>query len=256
MKIKLYHILLFFLLSTIGSFAQQQLPSDQYLQSRIQERSFDKAVWEEKIEGIDYSKSINEVDVDDDEEGTQGEFSQGRESSSNQNKSNWKIGEGWDAFFKVLFVLLLVFALGFILYRILISSFKQPREKKLNSRSMEINLEEIEENLHESNLDHFINEAIKKGDYSLAVRLYYLAVIKELSQRKLIKWKRDKTNFDYLQELKNPQLKVAFQAATSVFERIWYGKAAIDTTSFEQLHNGFQQLIREIKNIDSVPHAE
>ena len=54
--------------------------------------------------------------------------------------------------------------------------------------------EKIEENIHESDLDKFIKQAESEEKYNLAIRLYYLAIIKELSLGKLIKWKRNKTN--------------------------------------------------------------
>ena len=233
--------------------AQQPLPRDQYLHSEIKERSFDKTQWEKSILGIDYSKSIDPVD-EDDEAGDEEVMSSPQGQNKPGSSGNWTIGSGWDLFFKILFIGLLVTAIGFILYRVMLAGINQPKEKKLASQNMEINIEQIEENLHESDLNRFIREAINKENYTLAVRLYYLTIIKELSLRKMIRWKRDKTNKDYLQEITTPQLKSDFQGATRVFERIWYGKISIEENTFGQLQPAFQQLIADIEKTEIRTH--
>ena len=48
----------------------------------------------------------------------------------------------------------------------------------------------FEEHIYESDLDRFIREATEQGNYALAIRLYYLAIIKELSLNRTILWKK------------------------------------------------------------------
>ena len=136
------------------------------------------------------------------------------------------------------------------------AGINRPKERKLAEQKMTIDIEHIEENLHESDLDRFIRQALEQEDYPLAIRLYYLAVIKELSLKHLIKWKRDKTNSDYLKEVSHPQLKSSFSAATRVFEQIWYGKASIDAETFAELRPAFQQFIQKINQQATSKHAE
>ncbi|MEO0779887.1 MAG: DUF4129 domain-containing protein, partial [Bacteroidota bacterium] len=88
---------------------------------------------------------------------------------------------------------------------------------------------------------------IAQGDYRLAARLYYLAIIKELSLHEAIQWKRDKTNRDYLRELVGHPLRDEFRALTLVFERIWYGDRALEEADFPLLQARFEQLLQATK---------
>jgi hypothetical protein len=96
-------------------------------------------------------------------------------------------------------------------------------------------IDEIEENLHKAELLDPIQRAIAAGDYPMAVRLYYLSMLKELSVRNYILWKRDKTNGAYLRELAGSPLFPTVQEVTLVFERVWYGKVELTRTDFDQL---------------------
>ena len=54
-------------------------------------------------------------------------------------------------------------------------------------------------------------EALAAGNFSLAVRLYYLQVIKTLSEQNAIAWSREKTNRDYLHETREHRIGEQFQ---------------------------------------------
>ena len=75
-------------------------------------------------------------------------------------------------------------------------------------------LADIEDNLHESNLHSFLAQAEANGDYRLAVRLYYLNILKNMSLREYIIWKKDKTNTQYLADPSKmpPRLRPIFGA--------------------------------------------
>ena len=75
------------------------------------------------------------------------------------------------------------------------------------------------------------------------MRLYYLAVLKELSLKELIKWKKDKTNGEYLRELAGSRLFGTVQEVTLIFERVWYGKTAVQEEDFLQMEAKFKKAI-------------
>ena len=121
-------------------------------------------------------------------------------------------------------------------------SLFSPRDKKLKSVNA-IDLKEIEENLEDVELEDPIQQAIAAGNYPLAVRLYYLAILKDLSLNKKIKWKKDKTNGEYLRELAGTNIFEEFQKITLVFERIWYGKMELSQADFQKVEKLFLKLI-------------
>jgi hypothetical protein len=98
-------------------------------------------------------------------------------------------------------------------------------------------------------LERFIREAVDQQKYALAIRLYYLAIIKELSLSKLIKWKRDKTNWSYLNEVRTTALSQPFRETTRIFERVWYGEGTLDEKEFLSIKPKFDQLIKAAKAV-------
>lgn len=80
------------------------------------------------------------------------------------------------------------------------------------------------EDLNTLNIDALLAQAEGENNYRLAVRLGYLQVLRQLSDRGLIRWQPDKTNHDYLYELPAGPLPEAFRELTRQFEYVWYGE--------------------------------
>nr|WP_262905325.1 DUF4129 domain-containing protein [Hymenobacter nitidus] len=80
------------------------------------------------------------------------------------------------------------------------------------------------EDIHSLDFNTLLAQAEAAGNYRLAVRLGYLAVLKQLTDHGLIRWQPEKTNHDYLRELTAGSLRPAFQEITRQFEYVWYGE--------------------------------
>jgi hypothetical protein len=121
-----------------------------------------------------------------------------------------------------------------------------------NPQQSPLAYESADENIHELDFNHLIEEAIRRQHYSRAVRLYYLQSLKQLTDRRLIDWKINKTNHDYLYELSRSQpgspMVSAFSRLTSLFEYICYGNFAVDASYFEEVRGSFQQFNQDITN--------
>jgi len=107
-----------------------------------------------------------------------------------------------------------------------------------------VDIAHIEENWQESDLHDFIRQAVEQGDYAVATRLYYLAAIKQLIFTKKIKWQKDKTNGQYLSELRDTPLFEPFRELTHAFEAVWYGQKTISETGFAQLASRFESFLK------------
>lgn len=205
-------------------------PEENYLRSSIERHHFDTQKWKSLKEDMDYSKP-------DDYKKKEPE----KESSSSGMK-------GFGQIFKFLLFLL---AIGLIVLLIVhLAGGKElfaPKNRKIKSAVSGINLEKIEENLQEADLEDPIRQAVAAGDYPLAVRLYYLSILKELSLKKHIRWKRDKTNGAYLRELAGSPLFSTVQEVTLAFERVWYGKVELNHPDFLQLETKFKNVVAEVQ---------
>lgn len=153
----------------------------------------------------------------------------------------------WTTFFKVVAVVSAIAILAFIVHQLMSGeSLFGPKNRKF-SNGLKINLEHIEANLPEADIPDFIRDALQAGDYKMAVRLHYLGLIQLLAHKEWVAWKRDKTNGDYLNEMRNRPVFDGFQEATLVFERIWYGDRRLGQKGYQQIAGSFSALEQVIK---------
>ena len=112
---------------------------------------------------------------------------------------------------------------------------------KKETNTIEIPYSETSENIHDISFDEAIEQAIQVKDYRLAVRLLYLRSLKQLSDADLIHWKLEKSNSEYINELKNENQREKFQVVTRHFEYVWYGSFPVDGETFGNINNFFQE---------------
>ncbi len=99
-----------------------------------------------------------------------------------------------------------------------------------------------------TDLDRLLDAALAARAYRQAVRLFYLKALRALVDRGLIRWRREKTNHDYLDELDDAVLKPAFAELTYLFDYLWYGDFPIDEVTFARMraaHARFEQMLEE-----------
>lgn len=102
------------------------------------------------------------------------------------------------------------------------------------------------ENIHAISFDEEIATAVQNRNYRMAVRLYYLKILKELSDRNLIHWQLDKTNRAYVHELEKTALETEFARITSEFEFVWYGGFSLNEPQFALLQAEFDAFRRAL----------
>lgn len=99
-----------------------------------------------------------------------------------------------------------------------------------------------EENITEVNFDQLIKQAINEGNFRLATRFLYLKSLKTLTKNNIIEWHYDKTNSDYLNEIRNAETRQLFKKASYVYDYVWYGEFPLDQQQFEYNQQHFVQL--------------
>lgn len=153
----------------------------------------------------------------------------------------------WLLFFKILAVFFVVGVMAFVIRQLMSGEgFFRPRNRKFD-KGLQIKLEQIEANLPEANIPDFVQEALRAGDYKMAVRLHYLGLIQLLAQKQWLDWKREKTNGDYLREVRTSPVYEEFKEATLVFERIWYGDRRLGSNAYRRIATQFADLQQTIK---------
>jgi hypothetical protein len=125
---------------------------------------------------------------------------------------------------------------------------------KKNARSLfygegkktDLNFKELEENISTTDFEKLIREAVEKKDYRKAIRLYFLKTLKHLSEKELINWKPDKTNFDYYLELSDPSKRNDFKQLSFLYEHVWYGDFSINEEEYKNTANHFHQFAERV----------
>ena len=95
-----------------------------------------------------------------------------------------------------------------------------------------VSITEDEALIKHKDLLKLINQAIDQKNYRLAIRFYYLNIIKQLEDNELITWEQQKTNEDYIQEISKENIKSSFKDLTRLYDFVWYGNIEIDETKF------------------------
>ncbi|WP_179352005.1 DUF4129 domain-containing protein [Winogradskyella vidalii] len=105
-----------------------------------------------------------------------------------------------------------------------------------------ISFTEEEQIIKNEDIPALIKEAISQNNYRLAIRYYYLLALKHLTESDSISWEPQKTNEDYINEIKKEHLKIDFKNITKIYDYVWYGEFNVDALKFENLKRPFENL--------------
>lgn len=164
-----------------------------------------------------------------------------QESSRTSNNNNYS-GEGIGTFGSIVLYTLLAIFLGFIIYFLFINTTLSDEGKKVN----ELEIEKAPVEITKSELELMLEKALQNEDYRLAVRIYFIFVLKDLSEKKWIKWKKEKTNLSYLLEMRGKKQYELFDESVSVFELVWYGDYKINQQDYSSIESKFKVLLKEL----------
>lgn len=111
-----------------------------------------------------------------------------------------------------------------------------------------INYDEIEKNLHLVDFEKLIQNSLLSDEKRLVVRYYYLWLLKKMSAKHIIEWDVEKTNSDYLYEIKDQTQKEDFAYLSYLYNYIWYGEFDLDDVTFAKAKNAFEKSIKYLKD--------
>lgn len=111
-----------------------------------------------------------------------------------------------------------------------------------------INYDEIEKNLHLIDFEKLIQKSLASNEKRMVIRYYYLWLLKKMSARQIIVWDLEKTNSDYLYEIKEQTWKDDFAYLSYLYNYIWYGEFHLDDVTFSKAKNAFEKSIKHLKD--------
>lgn len=149
--------------------------------------------------------------------------------------------------FNWLFILILIIAVGYLAYTLL----NDGSSKLFSSRHNEKLLSHGEitaDNIAHTDIKTLITNAEKTNDYRLAIRYYYLLVLKQLTLKNFIKYEDDKTNADYMNAIASRKFSKDFAYTSYIYDYTWYGEFALNKEQYQLAKNSFVQLIKEVNS--------
>jgi len=183
--------------------------------------------WNEVKEGVDFIENVKK-----------------EKKNKDTDLSETKLPQYDLSGFKYLFYFLVVGLVLFVIIRITMNWNRNPTIKKTKIDIESI--DEIEEKMHEIDLDELLKEAVLGGNYRIALRINFLIVIKLLSQRGDINWAKEKTNWEYHKEVKNALVADKFRQLIMNFEPIWYGERSVSDKEYRLFTLSYDNLKQEL----------
>jgi len=189
-------------------------------------RPIDQESWEETTEGVTFI-----------------------EKSKEQKKKEAEIETVEDPTFNIsehIQIVLFIVAGAIILlllYHFFLRGFFGNKKIQVTEKS---EIADLDEKPMESDLDRFLREALQSGDYRMAVRIYYLMLLRALHEKGAIRWRKEKTNTDYLHELSAHPEFGRLSRCTWIYEGAWYGYMQIGRSDFEVIQPGFRDTLTKL----------
>lgn len=154
-------------------------------------------------------------------------------------------GLSWtDIALRVIAVLLV----GFMVYMIVRAILNKEGMWIFGRSSKKIEGYEIsEDDIAAMDFPKLINTTQQSGNYRMAVRYYYLWLLRSLAEREIIAWHNDKTNTDYLYEIKNEGLRHEFEFLSYIYDYSWYGEFELDAEAYAKAEKAFLKTINTLK---------
>ncbi|MBL3657138.1 DUF4129 domain-containing protein [Fulvivirga sediminis] len=212
--------------------------------------TFDRETWADITKDIDYNGADSENTRTKEGRGNEGlerekaiEFEESTPSSG-----SFSLPSFGGQIFQFIMIIVFVALLAFLIYKILGGQLGMSNPKNKKDRGEAVTIEDLEEKLMESDLMRWLKKAVSEKNYKLALRIYYLMIIKELAQRGLIKWKKEKTNLEYLMEMRDHSTHGQFEELTGIYQLVWYGDKEVGDKYLIEMSHKFKAYFQYLNN--------
>ncbi|AOW19437.1 hypothetical protein [Urechidicola croceus] len=146
-----------------------------------------------------------------------------------------------NVFYVVIFLLVIFFIVKAILNKEGTWVFGKASDRNI------IPVSDIENNIHVTDFDSLIKDAESTNNYRLAVRYYYLWILKSLTSAEIIEYDVEKTNSDYQNEINSKTIRDDFSYASYLYNYMWYGEFDVNEQQFGDAKNAFMKLLKTVE---------
>ena len=141
-------------------------------------------------------------------------------------------------FLDLLWIIILCSFIAVVIWYLASSNIRLFRKESPRVVEEEVTTEENDD-IFTIHYEREIGKAVAEKNYRLAVRLWYLRTLRELSDRKIIDYRHERTNVDYVHSLMGGRYYQPFFRLTRNFEYTWYGQFPLSAEAYEKLRKDF-----------------
>ncbi|MBI5371782.1 MAG: DUF4129 domain-containing protein [Sphingobacteriales bacterium] len=144
-------------------------------------------------------------------------------------------------FKSLLWVIIIVVFAAVILFYLANSNLGLFRRNKKIATAAGLPGDEMPEDIFAINYQQEIDKAAARGDFRMAVRLQFLRLLKLMTERNIIRYQQDRTNLDYLVQLRDTGYYSDFFRITRHFEYSWYGHFEVTAEAYGLIRKDIEQ---------------
>ncbi len=149
---------------------------------------------------------------------------------------------GMKIFYVVIFLLVIYFIVKAVMNNEGQWVFGKSSAKKI------IPVTDIENNIHATDFKSLIAEAESVNNFRLAIRYYYLWLLKVMTEAEWIEYDVEKTNSDYQNEIKSKSIREEFAYTSYLYNYIWYGEFNVTDEQFYKAKTAFDQFLNSVRS--------
>ena len=199
-----------------------------------QESEFGYMVYLDSLLRINHGMKADTINVNGDRNSS---LKRNRNSGNNPFSNYIFSSSGFSLFFQLLAIIFIIF----LVYKLVLKNviFSQ-RRKKYSTGKDEIGEPGI---IEASQYNSFIQNAEAKENFNLAIKYYFLQVLKKLDELDVIQFSPDKTNQYYIYEIRDKSQQKKFASLVSIYENVWYGKFTINKVQYQRFKKEFENFL-------------
>ncbi len=174
------------------------------------------------------------------------DFSKKKKKGKDNRQGSAYVPLGQRQWFQTLLWMVIIGAFaGAIMWYLADSNMGLFRKKNVATTAGRAGEDEIPEDIFAINYQKEIDKAAAQGNYRLGIRLLFLRLLKNLSDKNIIQYKQDRTNLDYLMQLHPTRYYPSFFRLTRHYEYSWYGLFDVPEDAFKTIYSEFNQFEKE-----------
>jgi hypothetical protein len=197
-----------------------------YIKDSVDGKALDSTTWRSLTKDLNYGDTLDYK----------------KEPDEKRESKSWNLPSINSTLTKYVLFAIVITALLYLLYRLIGSALFAANNKITKSKEATFEILHDDEQMMQKDLNSLLEEALLQKDYKTVIRILFIQSLQELQASHWIKWKKEKTNRDYLNELMPRTAFVPFGSMVLLYEKAWYSESMPSQEDLDAFNTFKQQL--------------